>query len=266
MDIATLLDGIRAGDQHQGGIRCLRLFRLDRDYFSALRDQVVRLCDREHPSDVSRPEHITNWTRPVGQVQQFSLLAGSGRYDDFSSDHDQSCLGKRFHGAAEYPLLGAFVAAFPHAINVRINLLGPGAGLSPHEEHALFRTRAGTIGARVRLHLPVVTTPAAELVLDGEVHHLDAGTIYYINHGCVHAAFNRGDSARIHLVWDLLLTHDVYRGVFAPTARLDLPLVRVDESERVPAPARVERMGAHRRLPSSLSGEHIDELGLCPIQ
>jgi hypothetical protein len=37
-------------------------------------------------------------------VTQFSLLNMAGRYDDYSTDHDLSCLGKSFHGHAALPL------------------------------------------------------------------------------------------------------------------------------------------------------------------
>ena len=126
MNLADVLTGIRDGDRHRGGIRCRRLLRLEPDAFSALRDEVLAWCRDRAPSVVTRPEHVTHWTRPFGEVLQHSLLNASGRSDDYTHDHDQSCRGKRFHAAAEHPALARFIAALPHTVNVRINVLGPG--------------------------------------------------------------------------------------------------------------------------------------------
>ena len=184
--------GLRDGDLHQGGIRCLRLLRLELSYFDSLRAEVVRLVGAETASVAGDLGHVTRWTRPRGVIRQFSLLNRSGRFEDFSTDHDLSCVGKRFDAAARFPSLARLVAGFPHAVNFRISAMAPGARLPPHEEHLLFRTRAGTVGMRLRCHLPILTETAAVLTLDGEVYHLEPGAIDLVNHGCVHAAANDG--------------------------------------------------------------------------
>jgi hypothetical protein len=240
VNAAELLGGLRRADyHHDGGIRCLQLFRLSPGYAAGLRSEVERLCQAERGSDVTRPSHVTHWTRPLGMVTQFSLLSKSGRYDDYSTDHDLSCRGKSFHGQSTYPLLSMFVAAFPHAVNFRVNVLGPGAELRPHEENLVIRTRNGKVGARVRLHLPVITNPGAELVLDGSVFSLSADTVYLVNHGCVHSARNGGSASRVHLVFDLLLTQDVFDRLFggSPPA---LPLTALERDNREVVPRRTE--------------------------
>jgi hypothetical protein len=101
-----LFAGLRQADyRHDGGIRCLPRLRLTPDYFARLISDVERLCRTEQGSDVTHPGHVTHWTRPRGMVRQFSLLNTTGRYDDYSTDHDLSCLGKSFHGHAAYPSL-----------------------------------------------------------------------------------------------------------------------------------------------------------------
>jgi hypothetical protein len=261
-----LLRGIRDGDRHAGGIRCRRLLRLGSEYAAEIRREVESLCGHAPSSQVADPAHATHWTRPVGEVRQWSLLNDSGRTDDFSCDHDLSCLGKRFHPAAEHPALARLIAAFPHAINFRINLLGAGSSLSPHEEHVAFRTRAGTVGARVRLHLPVATAPGAELTLDGLVYHLEPDVIHFVNHGCVHSARNGADRPRIHLVFDLLLTPQSFDLAFGSADPPGLPALRVPDAEADPVPLRAERMGAHRCLPPPLSRDEIQSLDFCEAQ
>lgn len=173
-----LLDGLRDGNYHAGGIRCLRLMRLHAPFFTGLKAEVADLCRREQPSDVRAPDHVTNWTRPRGEVLQFSLFNLSGRASDFSEDHDLSSFGKRFHLGADYPMLASFIETFPDITNLRLNVLGPGARLAAHEEHSIIRTQTGSIGACVRYHLPLVTNQTAELTLDGHVFHLEAGIVY----------------------------------------------------------------------------------------
>jgi hypothetical protein len=259
-----VLDEIRAAAEHRGGMRCRALLRVTPDRFAAIAADVARLCRGEPPSEVTRPGHVTRWTRPFGEVLQWSLLSRSGRFDDFSTDHDRSCEGKRFARAADYPALGELVASWPHLVNVRINALGPRAGLSPHEEQVLFRTGAGTIGARVRCHLPIATGAGAELMLDGGVYHLEAGTVYFVNHGCVHAAANRGDASRIHLVWDVLLTRAVFDFMFGGA---DVPgMERVDGAAAEPPPIRTEPVGAYERLAPDVTRDEAARLALCEPQ
>ncbi len=265
MNATMVFEGIRDGNFHKGGIRCLQLFDLEASYFSKLRCDVERLCETERPSNVSDAKHVTNWTRPRGTVLQFSLLNRSGRYDDFADDHDMSCLGKTFHGATTYLVLANFVAAFPHMVNCRINMMGPGARLSPHEEQAIIRTRTGSVATRTRFHLPLVTNPLAELTLDEAVYHLPAGKVYFVNHGCVHSAHNRGKQDRIHLVWDMLLTYEAFQLMFSEEP-CPGPLSRVSCDEQVPHPLRNEKMGAYLQLPRLVTLDEAKHIEWCDVQ
>lgn len=261
-----VLSGIRDAHHHRGGIRCLRLFRLPNELFTALRDDVDALCRSHAPSDVTLPGHVTHWTNPYGGVLQYSLLNRTGRYDDFAADHDLSCFGKRFHDAAAYPTLGRFIDEFPHCVNFRVNVLGPEAGLSPHEEPVLFHARGGGVGVRARFHLPLVTNPAAELALDGVVYHLEEAEIYFVNNGCIHSAANRGDRPRVHLVWDMLLTPEAFNLMFGPAADLTLPLQRVPEPQREPSPIRTVTVLSHERVAGTVCRAGADEVTLCDPQ
>lgn len=265
MNEEALLFGIRDANYHAEGIRCLRLFQLESSYFAKLRADVERLCRTERGSDVTDQHHVTNWTRPRGEVSQFSLLNTSGRYDDFSSDHVVTCLGKQFHGAATYSQLAQFVSAFPHCVNFRVNFMGPHSRLAEHEEHSVIRTTTGSIGIRLRLHLPLTTNPSAELKLDGSVYHLEEGTVYFVNHGCVHSACNGGDQSRIHLVWDMLLTEQAFAFLFnnhsCPPGFLPVP-----SPESAFSSSRNERVGAYVKLPPLVTRAEADVVAFCQIQ
>jgi Aspartyl/Asparaginyl beta-hydroxylase len=266
MTSQELLSGIRDANYHLGGIRCLRVYRLSAQLFTQLREEVLKLCAEERPSDARRREHITNWTQPYGEVLQFSLLNASGRCDDFSTDHDLSCFGKRFHNAQRYPALARFVEAMPQALNFRINLLGPNSGLSPHEEHTVILSRKGTVSIRARFHLPVLTNQDAKLILDGEVYGLEEATVYFVNNGCVHSAYNRGETERIHLVWDMLLTREAYELMFGRGGESALPWARVPEAEQQLTPERIEAVSSYRSLPPPVSLRKAGKIEFCEIQ
>lgn len=241
------------------GLRVLRLFDLPPDEAAALADEARRLCGLESPSAVTDEGHVTNWTGPQGHVVQFSLVNRSGRLDDFTEDHDLSCLGKYFAHRDRYPALGRWLDGIPHLVNARLNVLGPGSSLQPHQEHVVFRTAGGGVGARLRFHLPLVTSDGAELLLDGEVHNLDARSVYFVNHGCAHAARNGGDADRLHLVWDLLLTAEAHAWAFAGGhGRPGAPVE--------PPPRRREDLRGHRRLLSPIPSNEVDAVALCPEQ
>lgn len=257
MNAAMLFKGIRDANYHCGGIRCLRLFKLDETYFDPLKSEVMRLVATEDSSRVNDVHHVTNWTRPRGEVRQFSLFNASGRYDDFSADHNFSSTGKDFRGYVAYPALARLISELPHLVNFRISVLSASARLSAHEEHSVVFTETGAVAARVRFHLPITSNSQAELMLDGDVYHLEPGAIYFVNHGCVHAASNSSSTARIHLVWDMLLTRLTFKFMFDDAACL-LPLTRVVEDDQIPCPTRTERVGSYLRIPEQVS---IDRAG-----
>lgn len=265
MNSGTLLQGIRDGNYHKSGIRCLQLFSVEEIFLNQLQADVERLCRTERGSKARDADHITNWTRPSGEVVQFSLLNASGRYDDFRSDHDLSCFGKRFHGGSTYRALAQLTDLFPHAVNFRVNLMGPRAGLSPHEEHTVIRTHAGSVALRTRFHLPVFTNPDAEMMLDGEVYRLEEGTVYFVNHGCVHSAHNGGSENRIHLVWDMLLTREAFELMFEEMVPA-YPLRRLNESEWHAVPVRRERVGDYERIAPLVDEDQATRIDWCEVQ
>ncbi|MCA9538566.1 MAG: aspartyl/asparaginyl beta-hydroxylase domain-containing protein, partial [Myxococcales bacterium] len=56
-----------------------------------------------------------------------------------------------------------------------------------------------------RVHLPLITTPAARLCVDGRFAHLPAGTLWAFNNSRPHGAINDGPD-RLHLMVDLPAT------------------------------------------------------------
>jgi hypothetical protein len=112
----------------------------------------------------------------------------------------------------------------------------------------------------------VFTNAAAELMLDGHVYHLEPGTLYFVNHGCVHSARNGHDSEpRLHLTWDMLLTHDAFACMFGDDA-LAFPAVRVPQDARVPAPVRRVPVSTYRRIMPAVSPQDARRVDFCAPQ
>jgi hypothetical protein len=235
MMLSEIITAVSMADLEKPAVRCIRLFDLSPGYFALLRQECVDLSRTERQSEVGNRSHVTHWTKPRGTVLQFSLLNRTGCFNDTSTDHDMSCLDKRFHAADRFPNLATLISSFPHSVNFRLNVLSPGAALSPHREPVCFRARNGAVGLRLRLHLPIVTNAAAEIVLDDQVFVFQEGQIALFNQGCVHAAANGGGADRLHLVWDMLLTQTTAQLLFGGEPA-PFPAVRCSSSEQVLLP------------------------------
>lgn len=265
MNSMAVLDQIARGDFHrEGGLRCLRLFTVEPEFFSSLVKDVQTLAVDNMPSEVQSEDHVTNWTRPIGRAVQFSLLNASGDFSDTSVDHDKKSSGKSFHHADRYPTLGQFIDLVPGATNMRLNGMSPGGGLSPHEEH-VTRRKGRNYYLRARFHLPIATNPDAVVLLDGQWFHFEPGEIYFFNNGCVHSAMNGGHTQRYHLVWDMTLTEEVIERMFGDDSHG--PLEHVPASGRAVSvhhtdpPGEYAISGFGERLYNKL---RVDKLGVKP--
>ncbi len=54
-----------------------------------------------------------------------------------------------------------------------------------------------------KIHIPIQTNPGATLTSNGLSHHLEEGFAYEVNNIAPHAAENRGDADRIHLIFEV---------------------------------------------------------------
>ena len=83
---------------------------------------------------------------------------------------------------------------------VRLLTLGPGATIAEHRDY-----RLGFDDGEVRLHVPIVTDPAVEFVLDGRPVAMAPGECWYLNLNLPHRVANRSFQRRIHLVVDCVV-------------------------------------------------------------
>lgn len=103
------------------------------------------------------------------------------------------------------PYLARLLDAIPAPLNaVRLMALGPGAVSAAHCDPKYRLDRDLT-----RLHIPIVTTPDAVLVLDGVDHCWQPGTLWYGDFSREHLVRNTSDATRVHVVIDVLLTAEL---------------------------------------------------------
>jgi len=82
-------------------------------------------------------------------------------------------------------------------LSARILRLGVGAEIKPHRDHEL-----GYEDGNFRLHIPIVTNPDVQFILDGTAIKMLPGECWYTNVNYVHSVINSGKSDRVHLVID----------------------------------------------------------------
>ncbi|RUT68827.1 aspartyl/asparaginyl beta-hydroxylase domain-containing protein [Flavobacterium cupreum] len=80
---------------------------------------------------------------------------------------------------------------------VRLLQLAAGAEIKPHSDHCL-----GYEDGSFRLHIPIITNPDVEFILDGKRLTMNEGECWYIDANFTHSVANRGNQDRIHLVID----------------------------------------------------------------
>lgn len=223
MNYGGFVSNIRKAYQHTGGIKTLRLGKLSDEWFRQIQSDCARIIETSGSSDVTEKTHVTNWTRPTGQVRQFSLFNETGNTADTKGDYGY--LGDVKRKRLVYPELQGlrrFASLFQPALrNLRLNGMGLKSALNAHEEGSIHISgfRRNYI---CRFHLPVFSNKNAFVYLDGERHQYEEGFLYFFNHGCVHAASNEGAELRYHLVLDCFLDRRLFDRVF-PGSRSRFP-------------------------------------------
>lgn len=213
MEPTEVLRRLAAGNyHHEDGLRAYLLGAVDPAVFMDLLNDMRELVDSAPPSVVREGEHVTGWTQPQGEVKQWSLFNTHGDTSDTRDDFRYDNLADK--RAVDLPGISALVEGLPDLVNMRMNLIGPGSFLRPHEEPLDRDLGDGRVALRARFHLPLRTTRKALMLADGDLFHFEAGRVYLFNNGCVHSATNEAKSDRVHLVWDQLMTERAVDAMF----------------------------------------------------
>ena len=103
---------------------------------------------------------------------------------------------------ATTPYLAKVLASIPAPLRaVRLMSLGPGVRVHEHRDG-----KCGYPWGVLRLHVPIITNPGAELVIESQSYHWPAGQLWFGDFDRPHYVRNEGTEDRIHLVIDCLLT------------------------------------------------------------
>ncbi len=95
--------------------------------------------------------------------------------------------------------------------SVRLMRLTPGSVIKEHCDHDL----AAETG-HVRLHLPIITNPGVEFLLNGTPVVMRPGELWYLRLADPHRVANHGPADRVHLVIDAVMNpwlENLLRGV-----------------------------------------------------
>lgn len=99
------------------------------------------------------------------------------------------------------PALSAVIDAFRCPVrSVRLMRLAPGSLIREHNDLDL-----DVAEGFVRVHVPVVTNDAVDFRLNGERVAMAPGEAWYLRLADPHSVVNRGATARVHLVLDLVV-------------------------------------------------------------
>lgn len=98
---------------------------------------------------------------------------------------------------ARCPNLAAVVDAFECGkASVRLLRLGPGTEVKEHRDDPLRDHKI------IRIHVPVLTNPDAELRSEGRRVPMLPGETWYVDFGLPHSVANHGSTPRVHLILD----------------------------------------------------------------
>src|SRR5579859_440530 len=89
---------------------------------------------------------------------------------------------------------------------VRFSAVAPGAAVHEHTDRP-YGLQAGW----VRLHAPVITNDQAVLFFNGVPSCWQPGEFWYGNFGAPHRIYNKGDTARIHLIIDCYISENLFK-------------------------------------------------------
>lgn len=127
-----------------------------------------------------------------------SLIAHSGTTNWANTDVLEAC-----------PYFQEVLSFFQSPLlSVRLLRLGPGSEIKEHVDHSLsFES------GEVRLHVPIVTNPSLEFLIEGKPVVLLPGELWYLNVELRHSVQNRGATPRVHMVIDTVVNAWL-RGLF----------------------------------------------------
>jgi len=227
----------------------MRLHKLSPAFFEQVKQETLRMIEKNAAVDVSSKTHPIQWVLSYGRTASYSLIAASGNVSDTSDLLTFDTQKKHFSQAEQYPALDTLMKLFPHTTNWRINVLHESdagsasavryqaSGFSPHRAYILHEVRDTVTGddktvLRMKFHLPIVTNDYVDMHQYDRSYVFHPGDVYFFTNGIPHSVENRGNGPRIHLIWDMLLSEDTWNRSFGEGPDLHPSVQRIIGAER----------------------------------
>lgn len=158
-----------------------------------LRDDLSRLERSEWTDHFVKQNYEGSWSviplrAPVGETHVIRMIYPDPSCREFvDTPFLEGC-----------PYFQEVLAAIPVPMGaVRLMKLAAGSVIKEHRDHDLSYEHGF-----MRLHIPVVTNPDVEFLLNGRRVVMNPGECWYLRLSDPHAVANRGREDRIHLVID----------------------------------------------------------------
>jgi quercetin dioxygenase-like cupin family protein len=145
-----------------------------------------------------------NWTDHynqhdyVGKWTSIALLSNNGKSNNINAFNISSDDLISTEALELCPYINEILDSFQFKkAAVRLLNLAVDAEIKPHSDHCL-----GYEDGFFRLHIPIITNPEVEFILDNQRLIMNEGECWYINANFIHSVKNNGNNDRIHLVID----------------------------------------------------------------
>ncbi|MBP1224416.1 aspartyl/asparaginyl beta-hydroxylase domain-containing protein [Flavobacterium sp. 1355] len=156
-----------------------------------LKNDLSKIINKKWTDHYNTNDYTGKWT-------SVALMSKDGKSDTIyalSSDNDKIVNTEILDSCTYFKeILDGFLF---EKTAVRLLQLAVGAEIKPHSDHCL-----GYEDGSFRLHIPIITNPDVEFILDGKRLVMNEGECWYIDANFEHSVANRGKQDRIHLVID----------------------------------------------------------------
>jgi quercetin dioxygenase-like cupin family protein len=156
-----------------------------------LKNDLSKILNNKWTDHYNTNDYTGKWT-------SVALMSKDGKSDTIyalSSDNDEMINTEILDSCSYFKeILDGFLF---EKTAVRLLQLAVGAEIKPHSDHCL-----GYEDGCFRLHIPIITNPEVEFILDGKRLIMNEGECWYIDANFEHSVANRGKQDRIHLVID----------------------------------------------------------------
>jgi hypothetical protein len=145
--------------------------------------------------DPAKVEAVVRWITAIpfedwGQQKPHGVLPLKPA---MMSNHTWHDFGETFD-----PLVADLLALYPGGIALQrmLSVVMPGDEIPPHTDDQCREWVE-------RIHVPLTTNPQAVFVCDDGEHRMQVGFAYRVNTEARHAVYNRGETPRVHFMFDV---------------------------------------------------------------